>query len=317
MKALYTTRYIISLTLITLLTVSCAALPRSASVVLQGTNNTNDLAIRITYPNQGSALPIVLFSHGAYSSKDSYNALVDHWAQAGFIVIAPTHRDSVTLGVKRGTNEPRYFQWRLDDMSSLLGHLPEVLSNVPGLIARADITRVASTGHSFGGLVAQTLAGASYFDTAQQNTVLQSDARIRAVIIFSGPGPFPPLLRPEDFAALKTPTLVTVGTDDLKQAPDMSGYEWRRKPYDLIAPNDKYRLTLNGADHYLGGAVGRDDLPRSPKAEQFVAVFNDYSTFFLKAYLKDDPHALRELKNTAVKREIFNKKLNIGTLESR
>jgi hypothetical protein len=80
---------------------------------------------------------------------------------------------------------------------------------------------------------------------------------------------------------------VTVGTQDLKQAPDLSGYEWRRQPYDLIAPGRKYLLTLDGADHYLGGIVGRDDLPRSPNAALYLADFNRWSTTFLDAYLRE------------------------------
>jgi len=115
------------------------------------------------------------------------------------------------------------------------------------------------------------------------------------IVIGGASGAMPPVLGAEDFAALAVPTLVTVGTEDLKQAPNLSGYEWRRQPYDLIPPGQKYLLTLEGADHYLGGSVGRDDLARSAQADDFVAAFQAASTLFLDAWLKDDKAAKRRL----------------------
>jgi hypothetical protein len=122
-------------------------------------------------------------------------------------------------------------------------------------------------------------------------TIERRLANVSAVIIFSGAGAMEPLLRPADFARLTLPTLVTVGTDDLAQAPGLTGYQWRRQPYDLIAPGNKFLLTLEGADHYLGGAVGRDDLPRSPQAARYVAAFNAASVAFLREYVVGDPRA--------------------------
>ncbi|MEY3465137.1 MAG: hypothetical protein RL603_735 [Pseudomonadota bacterium] len=260
------------------------------------------LGYRVAWPARGSKLPLVLFSHGAYSSGDAYDPILDAWAAHGYVVISVTHRDSVSLGVKRGTNEPRYFAWRLDDMQAVLAALPTVLRNADpagDLLRRSDLTRIAATGHSFGGLVAQTEGGATYFDAGAGTTRSRFDPRVRAVIIMSGAGPFPPTLRPSDFATLRVPTLVTVGTEDLAQAPGMSGWEWRRLPYELAAPGDKYRLTIRGADHYLGGSVGRDDLPRSPQAPEFQRLFNDVSLQFLDAHLRGDRTAQRALRTRA------------------
>lgn len=275
------------------------------------------IPLRVSAPASGRRLPVVLFSHGAYASKDDYNPILDHWADAGYVVIAITHRDSVRLGVTRGSNNPKFFEWRLDDMQAVLAHLNAVLGQVPAIQRRADVTRIAATGHSFGGLVAQTVGGASFNDVAKGGVaVSRADPRIRAVIIFSGAGAFAPLLAPENFAALQRPTLVTVGTNDLKQAPDLSGYEWRRQPYDLIAPGNKYLLSLDGADHYLGGIVGRDDLPRSPKAAQYLADFNRWSTVFLDAYLRDRAAARRQLDSLPRSPEARSVS-DVATLEQR
>ena len=254
------------------------------------------LPLRIWAPADGRRLPIALFSHGAYSSGQDYDPLLSAWADAGFVVIAPTHRDSTRLGTRRGSQEPRWFGWRLDDMQAIATRLDAITAAAPALRGRLDATRLAATGHSFGGLVAQTLGGATYRDLAADRTVSRAVPGVRAVVIFSGAGAMAPLLSPADFAALQLPTLVTVGSEDLAQAPGLTGYQWRRQPYDLIAPGNKYLLSLEGADHYLGGAVGRDDLPRSTQADRYVAAFNAASIAFLRAYVAGESSAREELE---------------------
>ncbi len=243
------------------------------------------LRVRVFAPAGRQSLPLVVFSHGAYSSGQLYDPILSEWAAAGFAVLAPTHRDSVSLGVQRGSNDPRYFSWRLEDMELLLGSLDEVARRVPELSRRMQRSRLAATGHSFGGLVAQTLSGATYFDQPLGKTVSRAAANVRATLIFSGAGRFAPLLRSEDFAALRKPLLVTVGTEDLQQAPGLTGYQWRREPYDLAAARPRYLLTLQGADHYLGGVVGRDDLALADRSAAWLATFNRTSIFFLRRHL--------------------------------
>lgn len=254
------------------------------------------LPLRIWAPADGRRLPIALFSHGAYSSGQDYDPLLSAWAGAGFVVLAPTHRDSTRLGTRRGSQEPRWFGWRLDDLHDIAQRLDAIAAAAPALQGRIDATRIAATGHSFGGLVAQTLGGATYRDMATGQSVSRALGGVRGVIIFSGAGAMEPLLAAADFAALKLPTLVTVGSEDLAQAPGLTGYQWRRQPFDLIAPGDKYLLTLDGADHYLGGAVGRDDLPRSPQAERYVAAFNAASIAFLRTYVAGQSSAREEIE---------------------
>jgi dienelactone hydrolase len=273
--------------------------------------------LHVVWPAHGRRMPVILYSHGAYSSKDLYGPIVDAWAARGYVVIAPTHRDSVALGVRRGTNEPRYFAWRLEDMELILARLDAVFAQVPGLAECADPGRIVAAGHSFGGLVAQTLGGATYFDPSTGATVSRRDARVRAVIIFSGAGPFPPILRASDFATLTPPTLVTVGTNDLQQAPGLSGQEWRKQPYDLAPSGSKFRLTLDGADHYLGGTVGRDDLPRDARGPAWLAAFNATTCDFLDAFVKGKESARRKLLREAAAAPASDAVRGAGRLETR
>ena len=40
------------------------------------------LPLRIAYPLHGTSVPIVLFSHGLYSSMDEYNPILDRYVRA-------------------------------------------------------------------------------------------------------------------------------------------------------------------------------------------------------------------------------------------
>ena len=52
---------------------------------------------------------------------------------------------------------------------------------------------------------------------------------------------------------------------------------------------------MNGADHYLGGIVGRDDLEINPRAREYLNLTNGLTTAFLAAYLKGQSGALSVL----------------------
>jgi dienelactone hydrolase len=286
---------------------ACASNPwaRAAAVVTRNSVPVVDpvdgrrLQLRIACPSGGTGLPVILFSHGLYSSKDDYDPIVDDWAARGYVVIVPTHRDSVTLGVQRGTFEPRFLAWRMADMRLILRQLPEVLGVIPGLAARADTTRLAATGHSLGGLVAQSLGGTRFRDPVGGEVMTEADSRVRATIIISGPGVMPNIVTAADFAGLQGPVLVSAGSNDLKQDPVLTGYEWRRQPYDLSPPGDKFLLTLTGADHYLGGSVGRDDLVRDANAYAYLDAFGTVSGHFLAGWLRDESPAREWLRQCA------------------
>ncbi|MCS6947459.1 MAG: alpha/beta fold hydrolase [Steroidobacteraceae bacterium] len=261
------------------------ALVEIANTTFPAASGAHAVPVRVFWSRRSSRAPLVLFSHGAYSTNNLYDPVLTAWAAAGFVVLAPTHRDSTSFAVERGTNDPRFFDWRLEDMATVLAASDALAEKLPALDRRVDPGRIAATGHSFGGLVAQTLAGATYFDPRTGATQSRRDPRVRAAIVFSGAGRFAPLLRTEDFAALQVPLLVTVGTEDLAQAPNLTGYQWRREPFDLAGSPQRYLLTLRGADHYLGGLVGRTDLPLAPQARSWLDEFTRVTIAFLQHYL--------------------------------
>ncbi|GDY52108.1 hypothetical protein SVIO_027310 [Streptomyces violaceusniger] len=66
-------------------------------IALSAPDRGEDLRVRVTAPATGHHLPVVIFSHGMSLGMDDYAPLVDFWAAHGFVVIQPTHLDSLDL----------------------------------------------------------------------------------------------------------------------------------------------------------------------------------------------------------------------------
>lgn len=276
---------------------------------------SGEVPVRIAWPKEGRRLPVVVFSHGAYSSREWYLPITDRWAAAGYLVISPTHMDSTTRSGRRGAPpDPAWWTSRLEDVQATVRDLPKLVRSVPGLAERVDLDHLVMTGHSFGGMVAQTMGGATWFDPDRGITVSSAIPNVRAVVIVSGAGRLPPRVRDTDWGTLRVPAFVSVGTNDLKQT-EISGLTWRSEPYEFAPPGDKFLLTLDGADHYLGGTIGRDDVPRDPQGERYVAAFARTSIAFLDGYVKGNRAALRWLRAEAKRERLDDEPL--ATLRSK
>ena len=271
--------------------------PRVASIDLVDVARPRSVPLRVAYPATGRNLPVVVFSHGAFSSKDDYVPVTDGWAGRGYVVIAITHVDSVALGAARGKPVPGTWAGRVADVRFVIDHLDAVAAAVPELRGRIDGQRIAVTGHSLGALLAQAFGGMTGSDRETGERYALRDPRIRAIVALSGVGPLAQMTVAEDFRGLSKPLFASVGTDDLAMpsASSQSGYELRRGPFDLAPSGRKYLLVLRGSDHYLGGMVGRDDLPKSPDGAAYVRTFTELSGLFLDAWLKGDRSARSRL----------------------
>ena len=257
-----------------------------------------ELGVRLSFPRSDGTFPVVLFSHGAYSSKDLYGLLLDHWASHGYVVLAPTHRDSTTLGVERGDpSVGAYWSERMADLSFLLNSMLDIENRVGALRDKPDLTRVAVTGHSLGGLTAMAMAGARVSPDPATPPSSYRDSRVKAAIFVSPPGALPGLVDRAGFSGVTVPALYTTATNDILMLPDTT-WEWHKDGYLAAPAGDKYLLVLKGADHYLGGMVGRDDLEQHPMSDDFLDVTNGLSTAFLDSYLKGSPRAQDTLRSS-------------------
>ncbi len=267
------------------------------TLVLQHTVLNKPLNVRLSFPRAEGAYPVVVFSHGAYSSKDMYNPILDHWATHGFVVLAATHIDSTALGVERGDPDAgRKWPTRVADLTFLLDNMAEIERQVPKLAGKPDLQQVAAAGHSLGGLTAMAMAGASTLALETGERQYLADGRVKAGVFISPPGTLP-TIDAQGFSEVRVPAFYTTATDDIIMVPDTT-WEWHKDGFRYAPPGDKYLLVLNGADHYLGGIVGRDDLNMSPRARDYLSLTNGLTTAFLASYLKGQSGALAVLTTT-------------------
>lgn len=271
-------------------------------LVLPGSDTGRELVFNLYYPGDGRDYPLLLFSHGNWSNKDSYEPVIRHWVSHGYVVIAPDHLDC--CGAVHGIfNSLRYGQLglieeRVDDMRRLLVSLPEIERSQPTFAGKANPARTALTGHSFGAFTAQQFGGAMAFDPDSEQYLPVTAPEVNAIVALSPPGPMFTTITEGSWQQLGTPTLVTTGTWDIQPRffPD-----WRLHlmSFDTAEPGDKYALVTEGADHYLGNLICRPERDVPPQADA-LQMLQIVTTAFLDAYLKGDRAALQFLAGDAL-----------------
>lgn len=124
----------------------------------------------------GPAWPVILFSPGYGASRAFYSGLAADLASRGYVVLAVDHpyevavtqladgrvvgpaHDAGRTGAERVADMERQVVVRADDLRFVLDQIARP-SQLPTVLAgRLDASRVAATGHSFGGATAALLA---------------------------------------------------------------------------------------------------------------------------------------------------------------
>lgn len=261
------------------------------------------LQLRISAPLEGSALPVILFSHGNGQSLHAYGPLANHWAAQGFVVIQPTHLDSRMLALEQDDpRRPQLWQHRENDLVQILGALDSLLASVPSLSERVDRSLIAVAGHSWGAQTASMLLGARHPDPDDRSVVDIRDDRVRAGILLAIPGsgganlsPFAaerfPFMHP-DFSGMTAPALIVAGDAD-KGAMTVRGPAWWREAYDQ-SPAPKALFTLHGGEHSLGGIPNYEARETTDERPRRVAAIQRVSTAFLRSVFHPGDASWRE-----------------------
>ncbi len=251
------------------------------------------LPVTAHFPAHGSDYPLLIFSHGNWSDRHSYDAVLTHWVSHGYVVLATDHLDCCSP-VKGIVNSLRHGQYglvdaRVEDVRRLLDGLPELESRIPALAGKADTSRLALTGHSFGAFTAQQFGGAAALDPDSGEYRGAADERVRAIVALSPPRPMFDTITADSWKRLRTPTLVSTGTWDIQP-----GFfdDWRDHlmSYDTGVAGDLYALVIDGADHYLGNLICRTGREAEPQRDA-LSMVHIASTAFLDHYLKGDAAA--------------------------
>jgi predicted dienelactone hydrolase len=234
---------------------------------------------------------VVVWSHGVFGSHEGYEPLVRAWVEAGYVVVQPTHDDSL-LGLSRKeirakAAAPALGIWRErpKDIALVLDTLPtldEAIRDAPPL----DLDRIGMGGHSFGAYTAMLVAG-----VASEREHLD-DPRPEAFVWISptgigGQGPGDGKFLDGDLDPVDRPVLFLTGSKDeakvRKQTPAWRLTSWRA----LDAPATLW--FVEDGHHNFGGISGRvlpDTGPADPALVGWVAAA---TTAFWDVHLRGRP----------------------------
>ena len=222
----------------------------------------------------GQAAPLVIFSHGFHGNRNQSTFLTAALARAGYLVVAPNHKDALGKGSAGGPARPevpfqdvdRWNDTTYKDRAKDVKDLLAALKSSTRFSAAIDWTRVALAGHSLGGYTVLGLAGGwSSWKLPDIKAVLALSPVANA---YADHG---------DLAHVACPVMYQTGTRDLGVAPFL-----RRKggAYDQTR-GPAYLVDLEGAAHFAWTDLN----------PAFQPVIVDYSLAFLNRYVKGDASA--------------------------
>jgi predicted dienelactone hydrolase len=276
-----------------------------------------ELPLRIIYPQEKGTFPVIIFSHGAGGSKNSYTLLMEYWASHGYVCITPTHTDSIKLRMSKGEKidtllRPSDFDtgWieRIRDLKLIMDSLDKIEAENIDLKGKMAKGKLGVGGHSFGALTSEIMVGARVTEpNLDQNSI--HDNRIKAVLLLSPSGVMThPKLTPESWEPIHMPMMVMSGTYDKGiRGEDPS---WRTEPYLYSPAGSKYLIFIKDGNHMIFNGdpesgkklhklLGADSVVDSlnshePSFKDYERMFNEVkvaSVVFWDAYLKGDKAA--------------------------
>lgn len=258
--------------------------------------------VRVVYPDGAGPWPLILFSHGMFASNDAYMPILAHWAARGYAVVAPDHLDA------RGRWQPKRNEdvevlaaSRAADLALVMDSLPRIEAAVPALAGRLAPPPWVGAGHSMGTYVAMLEGGLETRNPQTGAVTAHRDRRIGFVVMSSDPGKM--ALMPEDlWLGAAVPTFMTTGTKDYGTAGKgrrPTDYTVERLTGEGAPPGTRYRVLIEGGDHYYGGLVHRAPKDVTPDPEA-LGIYLSLSTAFLDAWVKNDAAARRYLERVDV-----------------
>lgn len=262
------------------------------------------LPVRIYLPSGRDPAPVILFSHGLGGSRDGNAYLGTHWAEHGYVVVFLQHPGSdaaVWQGVPpaerraalKAAADIENFMARVRDVPAVLDALERWNSAADDALAgRMNLQRIGMSGHSFGAITTQAVAGQQFLRGRRDFT----DPRIDAALMMSPSAPRRGGSAESAFANVQIPWLLMTGTRDTAVIGDAT-IESRLAVFPALPAGRKFELVLDRAEHsaFSDRALPGDREPRNPNHHRAVLAL---STAFWDAWLKEDREARDWLQST-------------------
>lgn len=255
--------------------------------------------------------PLIVFSHGMYGSGENLDPLAHHWASHGYVVILPTHADSLSLrtagmsrleklqlaremqsGRLRDMNTQFQAHWadRPRDVSLILDSLDAIEALDGRLAGRIDRARIGVGGHSFGAMTTMLIGGAEpsnvprAMERAFERDGTLADDRVKCLVMISPQG-MNQRFGDDSWDAFDRAALTISGDRDRGSGGQPA--EWRRHAFDLGHAGSHALVWIEGAEHHFGGMNGSTRRGQASVPEHVKAV-QDATLAFWEAALRGD-----------------------------
>lgn len=248
--------------------------------------------------------PVVIFSHGGGGNRETNAMLGRHLASHGFAALHVQHEGSDDRAFRanprslRDVNDPKASEPRFRDIAFVVGKLQST-DRLGELKGRIDPERIGMSGHSFGGLTCQIVAGQQVKGYGQRLAV----PTLKGVFILS---PSPPRESYGDakssFTKMLMPMFSLTGTADVPPDKSFAAKE-RRVPFEQTTNVDQWLLVLDGATHFTFS--GQKKLPKvarllpgmeaDPNLAENHACIRAAALAFWQTVLLGDPEAKKYL----------------------
>ncbi|MCK5373671.1 MAG: hypothetical protein KAJ40_00150 [Alphaproteobacteria bacterium] len=271
--------------------------------------DNREVPYKIYYPVEHDlkSMPVILWSHGLGGSRDGASFISRFLAGQGYVIVHLTHKgtDSSLWEGKGGhpwdvirqikiTREMTLA--RMMDVPFVLDCLQGWIKEKPEIGGFMDLSRIGMSGHSFGAITTQVMAGMKFPDENERLINLR-DERLSCGIAYS-PVPITHIsdASPEEiYSSIRIPMLYMTGTEDNSPLEKDIDYKHRLIVLDNAGYPEQYLQVLDGGDHMIYNGT-RGKLALNPKRDEHEALILDAVFAFWQAYLKDDAGAKNWLR---------------------
>lgn len=244
-------------------------------ILLTDQQRSKHVPVTVSFPDGQGPFPVIIFSHGAGGSPQSYQPLIRYWTANGYVCLQPSHNDSLQLRQRTGqdatfmtilrqaASDWQGWENRARDISLIIDRLTEISQNSPLLQGKMNFQKIGVAGHSYGAFTAQLIGGATIDIPRGGKDVSFSDPRAQAILLLSPQGRSKNTLgfkNQQSWSQCLQPEMIMTGSLDkgmLGQPPS-----WRTEGYHFAPPGNKYLVFIQGASHltFTGKPGAEQDL---------------------------------------------------------
>lgn len=251
--------------------------------------------------------PLIIWSHGLGGLRDGAAFIARFLAAHGFIHVHIQHQgtdDSLWRGmpghpwdnIRRATIPWIDVRNRYLDVPFALDQLKMMGKHHEVYAGRFDWQNVGMSGHSFGALTTQIMAGEL---AGREELEDLSDNRFKAGILYSPVPQFRHQHGAADvYAPIRLPLLHMTGTAD-ESPVEGFGYEKRLEVYKYAGYPLQHLFTLNGGDHMVYNG-SRGQLEANPLQDTHQNAIKQVAYAWWRAWLCADESAMNFLDGPAV-----------------